>query len=46
MIPVSSQYEFDLNLDSSLATSRLAFNKNRFDAPANMAITRNVDLGG
>ena len=46
MGPVSSQYERDLILDSSLATSRLAFNKNSFGAPANVAITRNVDLGG
>ena len=46
MGPVSSQYELDLILDSSLATGGLAFNKNRFGAPANMAITRNVDLGG
>jgi hypothetical protein len=29
---VSSQYEVDLTLNSSFATRRLAFNKNRFGA--------------
>src|SRR5207244_8111422 len=36
---VSSQYEVDLILNSSFATRRLAFNKNRFGASANMQIS-------
>ena len=37
---VSSQYEVDLILNSSSATRRLAFNKNRFGASANGQINR------
>ena len=44
MRPVSSQYEVDFILNSSFATRRLAFDKNRFGAPANVPITRNIDL--